>query len=37
MANQAHNPAYRAVRKKLLGRLGQWIADTGDKFALPGD
>lgn len=33
--NLAHNPKYRAERGKLLARLRQWIADTGDKFPLP--
>ncbi len=33
--NLAHNSAYRAQRKKLLGRLREWIGGTGDKFALP--
>ncbi|HYO81617.1 MAG TPA: sulfatase [Bryobacteraceae bacterium] len=34
-ANLAHNPKYRAERARLLKRLRQWVADTGDKFALP--
>lgn len=34
-ANHAHNPKYRAERKRLLGRLKQWVSDTGDKFELP--
>jgi arylsulfatase A-like enzyme len=34
-ANQAQNNEYRAERKRLLIRLRQWIADTGDKFTLP--
>jgi arylsulfatase A-like enzyme len=33
--NLAHNSKYRAQRGKLLSRLKQWIADTGDKFPLP--
>jgi arylsulfatase A-like enzyme len=35
--NLAHNNAYRAERKRLLTRLKQWIADTGDSFDLPAD
>lgn len=34
-ANLAQNNAYRAERKKLIARLKQWVADTGDKFAIP--
>jgi arylsulfatase A-like enzyme len=34
-ANLAQNNFYRAERKKLLERLRQWIADTGDTFTLP--
>jgi arylsulfatase A-like enzyme len=33
--NLAHNSRYRAPRAKLLSRLKQWVADTGDKFPLP--
>jgi arylsulfatase A-like enzyme len=33
--NLAHNPKYRAERRKLIARLRQWVADTGDKFSLP--
>jgi arylsulfatase A-like enzyme len=33
--NVAHNVKYRAERRKLAGRLKQWVADTGDKFAVP--
>jgi arylsulfatase A-like enzyme len=33
--NLAHNSKYRAERGKLLSRLRQWVADTGDKFPLP--
>jgi len=33
--NLAHNSRYRAERKKLIARLRQWIADTGDKFLVP--
>ncbi len=36
-ANLAQNNAYRAERKRLLNRLKQWVADTGDKFELPTD
>jgi arylsulfatase A-like enzyme len=36
-ANLAHNNTYRAERKKLIGRLRQWIADTGDRFGVPED
>ncbi|MDX2269289.1 MAG: sulfatase [Bryobacter sp.] len=36
-ANLAHNNVYRAVRKRLLGRLKEWIASTGDQFSLPED
>ena len=35
--NLAHNAKYRAERGKLLSRLRQWVADTGDKFPLPQD
>lgn len=34
-ANLAHNTRYRAERKRLIDRLKQWIADTGDKFRVP--
>ncbi len=34
-ANLAHNVAFGAQRSRLHARLGQWIADTGDSFALP--
>lgn len=34
-ANLAHNNRYAAERKRLLARLRQWVADTGDRFALP--
>ena len=33
--NLAFNTRYVAERKKLQDRLAQWIADTGDEFALP--
>ena len=36
-ANLAHNNAFRVERKKLIDRLGQWVRDTGDSFALPPD
>jgi hypothetical protein len=36
-ANLAQNNGFRAERKRLLGRLKQWVADTGDKFELPSD
>ena len=36
-ANLALNNAFRTERKRLLGRLHQWVADTGDKFELPSD
>ncbi len=36
-ANLAQNNKYRAERKKLTERLKQWVADTGDKFAVPAD
>ncbi|HNY39987.1 MAG TPA: sulfatase [Bryobacteraceae bacterium] len=35
--NLAHNSRYRAERKKLIARVRQWVADTGDKFNLPED
>lgn len=34
-ANLANNNAFRAERKKLIERLRQWVADTGDKFTIP--
>jgi arylsulfatase A-like enzyme len=37
LANVAHNSRYRAERRKLIARLKQWAADTGDKFELPED
>jgi arylsulfatase A-like enzyme len=33
--NVALDPRYRAERKRLQDRLAAWIADTGDRFALP--
>lgn len=35
LMNLAHNNGYRAQRKLLIERLKQWVADTGDKFAVP--
>jgi hypothetical protein len=35
--NLAHNNAYSKVRKKMIDRVRQWAADTGDKFTLPAD
>ncbi len=37
LANLAHNNRYRAERRKLLSRLRQWVADTGDTFPVPED
>ena len=34
-ANLAQNNTHRAERKKLIARLKQWVADTGDKFTIP--
>ncbi len=36
-ANQAQNNRYRAERLKAIARLRQWVADTGDRFAVPED
>ena len=36
-ANLAQNNRYRIERKRLIGRLKQWVADTGDRFAVPED
>jgi arylsulfatase A-like enzyme len=33
--NLAHNSKYRAERGRLLARLRQWVADTGDHFPVP--
>jgi len=33
--NLAHNRAFARERMRLQNRLAQWIADTGDSFALP--
>jgi len=35
--NLAHNSRYRSERKKLIARVRQWVADTGDKFNVPED
>ncbi|HTB13454.1 MAG TPA: sulfatase [Bryobacteraceae bacterium] len=35
--NLAQMDRYRPERKKLIARLKQWVADTGDKFAIPED
>ncbi len=35
LVNLAHNRPYWSQRKRLHDRLVQWIADTGDEFALP--
>ncbi|MCC7492463.1 MAG: sulfatase [Fimbriimonadaceae bacterium] len=34
-ANLAHNTAFATERRRLHERLRQWIAETGDEFALP--
>ena len=36
-ANLAQNNRYRAEREKLIARLRQWAADTGDQFSIPED
>ena len=36
-ANLAHDNRYRAERQRLIQRLRQWVADTGDKFNIPAD
>ncbi|MDE3168235.1 MAG: sulfatase [Acidobacteriota bacterium] len=36
-ANLAQNNKYRVPRRKAIARLKQWVADTGDKFAIPED
>ena len=33
--NVAFNLKYKAERAKLIARLKQWVADTGDKFQVP--
>lgn len=35
MVNVALNSAYGPQRRKLIARLKQWVADTGDKFEIP--
>lgn len=35
--NLAQLNRYRPERKKMIARLKQWVADTGDRFALPED
>ncbi len=35
LVNLAHNSRFKAERRRLQERLAQWIADTGDAFALP--
>jgi arylsulfatase A-like enzyme len=37
LSNLADNSRYRADRHKLIARLRQWVADTGDKFQIPDD
>jgi arylsulfatase A-like enzyme len=37
LVNLAHNSRYKAERGKLIARLRQWVADTGDKFNVPAD
>jgi arylsulfatase A-like enzyme len=37
LVNVAHDTRYRSERKRLIARLRQWIADTGDKFRVPED
>ncbi len=34
-ANLAYNNAFARERRRLHDRLNQWIADTGDTFAMP--
>lgn len=36
-ADLAQNNRFRAERKKLIARLKQWAADTGDRFSIPED
>jgi hypothetical protein len=33
--NVAFNSIYKKERSQLIARLKQWVADTGDKFAVP--
>jgi hypothetical protein len=35
--NVAQLDRYKPERKKLIARLRQWGADTGDRFAIPED
>jgi len=35
--NLAQNNKYIVERRRLLSRLKQWVADTGDQFSLPAD
>jgi arylsulfatase A-like enzyme len=35
--NLAQNSRYKVEREKLIARLNQWVADTGDRFRLPED
>ena len=35
--NLAHNSKYRVERQRLIGRLKQWGADSGDRFGIPVD
>lgn len=35
LANLAYDSAFRAQRERLHDRLARWIAETGDRFALP--
>ena len=36
-ADLAQNSRYKVERKKLISRVRQWVADTGDKFSIPED
>jgi hypothetical protein len=31
----AHNSKYKAERRRLIGRLREWIGETKDKFPVP--
>ncbi|MFB3825410.1 MAG: sulfatase [Bryobacteraceae bacterium] len=35
LVNVAHNSKYRAERRRLVSRLREWIAGSGDKFNVP--
>ena len=37
LVNLAHESRLHAERKRLIARLRQWVADTGDKFNIPAD